>query len=650
MSYSGPPTLQGQPATTTFDPVHASNHFSPTMQRVRTDSQTDPTSLDGERQHPPFGPPGIQMPDYMPTTDNAIPLSAVPMQASPPSVEVQPMAQGPYEAGWVATGNTSIYPVLQPLLPYIRTFLTGPQAASLLELYFSTAFSIHMHPVCRHVHGYVFRKSSILRPVNPRPCSPALLASMLCAAAETGGADMLSWSHTRRRRVSRKLYVLSIQLLRPLVHFDIGCAHAAGEVTGDGYIDAHRDAPPLPETAGSLDDVVTYIHIASITSASEHKAASMRWWHAAFNLSRELKFNKEVAGGIDGHEASCPRQAGQSHARMNGDTDIWTGLESYNFEQGLFDFMENTSTTSDCNCVAKDDTGMDEERREEQRRVWWLLYIMDRHLALCYNRSLSILDAECEDLLLPMDEISWQLSGSTPEDGRKEPVPKRRHFPSFECTDHNIYGFFLPLMTIVGEIIDLNHARNHPLLDLARRGGEGTGGIEAEILRQLDMYQNSLHVFEVAHSGMNALSSPSEETLHTKTVVAYATHVAHVCHILLAGKWDPVSLFDDEDLWISSPSFASTMRHAALAADAVSQMLELDPDMSFMPYFLGIQLLQGSFVLLLVIDRLQTKTDPSIIHACEVVIRATEACVATLDTEYQVCFVSLHLTLKSWPG
>ena len=78
------------------------------------------------------------------------------------------------------------------------------------------------------------------------------------------------------------------------------------------------------------------------------------------------------------------------------------------------------------------------------------------------------------------------------------------------------------------------------------------------------------------------------------------------------------------------------MGHAIAAADAVSQILEVDPDLSFIPYFLGIQLLQGSFVLLLIIDRLQTKTDPRIINACEVIIRATEACVATLDTEYQV--------------
>lgn len=193
-------------------------------------------------------------------------------------------------------------------------------------------------------------------------------------------------------------------------------------------------------------------------------------------------------------------------------------------------------------------------------------------------------------------------------------------------------------MTVVGEIIEIYHARNHPLLDLTRQDSKSQGRIEAQILRQLSIYENSLPVFEAAHAGLDSWLTPelSQESLHTKMVIAYATYMIHVVRILLAGKWDPVALFDDRDSWISSPSFTSIVRHAVSAADAVSQILEFDPDMSFMPYFLGIQLFQGSLVLLAIIDRLQTKTDPSIINACEVHIRATEACVATFDTEHQV--------------
>jgi hypothetical protein len=549
----------------------------------------------------------------------------------------------------------SRYPVLKPLFPYIRSFLTPSQACSLLELYFTSSFKDYMHPVCRHIHAYLFRKSSVLSTSNPRSCSPALLASMLWAAAETGGPDMLSWPHTKRKNVGRKLYVLTIQLLRPLIHVDMGCAHWSDEngeprsacpsnlpKNMDVSRESFSEQMPFTENQGTLDDVITYIHVAAITSASEHKAASMRWWHAAFSLARELKLNKESVMSATNYMTSGTTQTNEIHMQET-EADPWFGLSSFNFDQGLMDFMEAPSEPSPPNAPDKQqqlNAPNDQEYDEERRRTWWLLYIQDRHLALCYNRNLALLDAECADLLLPLDEAVWQ-SGSFITDTSAS--ANRPVFPNFECTGHNLFGFFLPLMTIVGEILDHNHAKNHPLLGGYYRNTTHGQGIESEISRQLQCYEESLHRFEAVQIPQDQTInfSTHQHALHTKTVVAYATHVTQVLHILLTGKWDPVSLFDNEDHWMSSPSFTMTMGHAIAAADAVSQILEVDPDLSFIPYFLGIQLLQGSFVLLLIIDRLQTKTDPRIINACEVIIRATEACVATLDTEYQVSLLLL---------
>ena len=78
------------------------------------------------------------------------------------------------------------------------------------------------------------------------------------------------------------------------------------------------------------------------------------------------------------------------------------------------------------------------------------------------------------------------------------------------------------------------------------------------------------------------------------------------------------------------------MGHAVKAAEAASDILEYDPDLSFMPFFFGIYLLQGSFLLLLTADKLQGDADPSVVRACETIVRAHEACVVTLNTEYQV--------------
>jgi len=112
----------------------------------------------------------------------------------------------------------------------------------------------------------------------------------------------------------------------------------------------------------------------------------------------------------------------------------------------------------------------------------------------------------------------------------------------------------------------------------------------------------------------------------------------HVLHILLTGQWDPISLLDDNDLWISSPSFVVAIGHAVSGAEAVTDILGYDPELNFMPFLYGIYLLQGSFLLLLIADKLQGDASPGVVRACETIVRAHEACFVTLNTEYQVSF------------
>jgi hypothetical protein len=224
-------------------------------------------------------------------------------------------------------------------------------------------------------------------------------------------------------------------------------------------------------------------------------------------------------------------------------------------------------------------------------------------------------------------------------------------------------------MTILGEIVDLNHAKNHPRFGVGFRSAQEWDDHANEITLQLEAYERSLKEFEqrylstlsntdengnieMGNSNHNDVTSPSghsvntstsrmttESDIQTRIVVAYGTHVMHVLHILLTGKWDPISLLDDNDLWISSQSFINAMGHAVSAAEAIENILEFDPGLEFMPFFFGVYLLQGSFLLLLIADKLQSEASPSVVKACETIVRAHEACVVTLNTEYQVrCF------------
>ncbi|KAL2148469.1 hypothetical protein VTH82DRAFT_2023 [Thermothelomyces myriococcoides] len=525
--------------------------------------------------------------------------------SSPPPQFASHMPQNGYNRSQLR------YPVLEPLVPHLGNIIPLSLACDLIDLYFSSSSSAQMHPMSPYVLGFVFRKRSFLHPTKPRQCQPALLASMLWVAAQTSDAPFLTSVPSARGKICQKLLELTVSLLKPLIHTPSEEASPVSSPIVDGValgglgvalpgsisMDALTSESGAFGAAGSLDDVVTYIHLATVVSASEYKGASLRWWNAAWSLARELKLGRELPPN-----APASRQGGA--AEMEG--------------EGNGGEMPIPGVIT-------------EEEREERRRIWWLVYIVDRHLALCYNRPLFLLDID----------------------------------------GHSIFGYFLPLMTILGEIVDLTHAKNHPRFGIGFRSPREWDEQAAEITRHLDMYEQSLKEFEKRHLSINAQAqaadekaaeaagvptandlpgTPSGHSVHsvhttssrmtesdiqTRIVVAYGTHVMHVLHILLTGKWDPINLLDDNDLWISSQGFITATGHAVSAAEAISNILEYDPGLEFMPFFFGIYLLQGSFLLLLIADKLKLEASPSVVKACETIIRAHEACVVTLNTEYQ---------------
>jgi len=466
---------------------------------------------------------------------------------------------------------------------------------------------------------------------------------MLWVVAQTSDAAFLTAPPSSRGRICQKLLELTVGLLKPLIH-----GPSTGEASPNfsntvingvalGGLGVAMPGSVNPEglngetgafgAAGSLDDVVTYIHLATVVSASEYKGASLRWWNAAWSLARELKLGRELP-------QNAPMTAEQTTEAVN-DVDADGEADEDVQSSGM----------------------ITEEEREERRRIWWLCYTVDRHLALCYNRPLFLLDIECEGLLQPMDDTLWQAGEFYTGDSSihitsPSGTPRiRRRGPNFECTGHSIFGYFLPLMTILGEIVDLYHAKNHPRFGIGFRSAQEWDDHASEIARQLDAYGHSLKDFEARHLSSpieeqqiqadqnmegiaptnnieqqhNDIGTPSVHSVHTassnhnleadiqtRTVVAYGTHVMHVLHILLTGKWDPISLLDDNDLWISSQSFINATGHAVSAAEAINNILEYDPGLEFMPFFFGVYLLQGSFLLLLIADKLQVSLLPLI--------------------------------------
>ncbi|KAK9489700.1 fungal-specific transcription factor domain-containing protein [Lipomyces doorenjongii] len=462
-----------------------------------------------------------------------------------------------------------VYPVLTPILPSLD-FITPSLAADLLEVYFSnTIYGI----------AHFTRKSSVLALHHPpRECSKALLYSFLYVAAHVSDHPHLTATPTSRTDIIVKLRDLTTLHLQPLVHADKN---------------------------GTLDDVMSYIHLGIISSASEFKGASLRWWHAAWGLARVLKLNVEVP-----YPAS------------------------------------NSASSSASSKLLMDGSHLSEETREERRRVWWLLFLVDRHLGLCYNRPLSVMDHESSGLYRPCRDELWH---SDLELLRPDMDPSRERGLCYRVTGSDVWGYFLPLMTLLGGINDLHQLEMNNTLAITR---DITEPIRANLRGKLDAFLKSVDGYDSVvlppvdrdddDLSRHRSKSPQDSLLPALTQQQrltprtcwkeYCRCLVHVFHILLFGYWDPIDMLSIPPTMVLDPEFVNVIQHSLDFAKCIKHILEVDQDLRIIPFFFGIHMLQGSFTLLYIVDVLG---DKEVRIACETIVRAHEVCIVTLNTGYQ---------------
>jgi xylanolytic transcriptional activator XlnR len=520
------------------------------------------------------------------------------------------------------------------------------------------------------------RKESLLRDNNPRTCTPALLVTMIWVSAQTAesslfllpgqkaivceelrklmmgliqGRDRDVWNRTTSQYVPPFHELCQLEPLGgPLVR-DLEYAAMAGAQNRPNYHVESVPAvsPPVP----LVDDVLMFILVTIVSSGGDFKTDCLRWWNKALRLSHNMGLNRE-----DSPENSFT----QSETTMC------------------------TSQTSSCGCRSCEGarTGLTIlEIREERRRAFWLIFCLDRHLALSFNAPLRILDDECQ-LYAPLSDEAWAAlsTGRYPVDAT---LGSSSHSTIFGAPTRisgiGFFEYFLPLMTILGDVIQLHRQKHHPRFGNIRRSQDNNGHEDeddpATAMIEQVMAQCAQSITELASAYQvdaldgsaipasqvrtpqcaispqqshgdqfrtsNSASHASSHRQHAQAqlVAAYSTFILHVLHVLLHGKWDAVSMLDNKDGWIPSVGFMKCASHAIAASDAMSRILACDPELSFMPYLFGIYLLHGSFILLLFADRMpQLGLNESVEKACEIIIRAHEVCVVTLSTEFQVRF------------
>lgn len=518
------------------------------------------------------------------------------------------------------------YRCLEPLLPLLDGVVAADVACELLEFYFAQPGSSLFRSASPYVLSHVVRRRSLLHASRPRKTTSALLATILWVSAQTADIPLLLLPG-ERAKVCEALRKLSMWLVQQRDR-DNWDRVPGGKLVEDSISHGDMRIIDLRATAeyqsdppsATVDDVLTFILLSIVISGGDYKTDCHVWWSKAVRLAQSMGLNREDAK-CNGSRATC--------------------------------------LTSSCSCRRGDEAGRGVvalEAREERRRVFWLLFCLDRHLALSFNSTLSIWDDECE-VYAPLPEEVWESLETAPT----ELLMHHSYGPPTTVTGTGLFEWFLPLMAILGDVIQVHHRRSHP-----RFGGlddhdavalvEGLLASCAESIADVESryetggLDDAIPASEFLTPGPGQQESPlgwistsssprSQRRAQAQLVTAYGTFILHVLHVLLHGKWDAVSMLENDDGWITSVSFVKCASHAIAASEAVSRILRCDPELTFTPYLFGIYLLHGSFILLLFADRMpQLGPNESVETACETIIRAHEVCVVTLNTEFQVSF------------
>jgi xylanolytic transcriptional activator XlnR len=514
------------------------------------------------------------------------------------------------------------YKCLDSVLPLLTGIVSPSEACELLEFYFAQPGSSLFRSASPYVLTHVLRKKDLLHSTSPRSTSSALLCTILWVSAQTADLPLLLLPG-ERARVCEDLRKVCVRLIhrRDRDWWERLPGGQLVEAAWPHLVETETQLAMTREdqSAETVDDVLTFVLICIVVSGSDHKTDCQLWWNKAVRLMYKLGMNR---------------------------VDLECGLDG-------------TCLTSICKCRrgSEDDLLFDAFRaQEESRRVFWLLFALDRHLALSYNSTLCIGDDECH-VYIPLSDDVWN---SREQLAPTETTTARAYGPPTTVTGTGLFEWFLPLMTILGDVIHVHHRRLHPRFGAVDDNHE-VALIEASLekcAQSISDVQNRFDTealngaipaseFLSPSSGYQdtPLSQPFDDIVsqrprgraQAQLVTAYGTFILHVLHVLLHGKWDAVSMLENDDGWITSVPFMKCASHAIAASEAVSLILGCDPELTFMPYLFGIYLLHGSFILLLFADRMpQLGPNESVEKACETIIRAHEVCVVTLSTEFQV--------------
>jgi xylanolytic transcriptional activator XlnR len=298
------------------------------------------------------------------------------------------------------------YPVLKPLIPYIAKIMSVRLACELLDSYAANIEDGVSVPTSPLLLTHIFRRESLLSTARPRACSPALLASMLMISAHTTESPFFGTSPAARIRLYQQLLQLTLDLLeggspsselrRQRRQALATRLYRSGPDVVLHPASTNGALPPFTprEPRSYVDDIVTYMHVALVTTTAESKPAGLRWWHTAFQLAKEFKLNRDAAITTSVAGDSRARSTSQHPSDHRDSGDMAPVGHGGGEDEDMSDDAATPMSFNDDGIVESRDArraATNFEEKEERRRVWWALYIWVSELIYTQRVLLTLL-------------------------------------------------------------------------------------------------------------------------------------------------------------------------------------------------------------------------------------------------------------------
>ncbi|KXS10716.1 hypothetical protein M427DRAFT_464335 [Gonapodya prolifera JEL478] len=271
-----------------------------------------------------------------------------------------------------------------------------------------------------------------------------------------------------------------------------------------------------------------------------------------------------------------------------------------------------------------EELGLTWVEKEQRRRVFWNLYMMDRHLAAMENRDLLISDREVHLNLPCLDAV---YEADDPMMAPPTTVPAPTAFATLDDPDQlralvtsgSIGPSALQIMIfrMFGSVIRFHHTANP------------TSAEKERIDRQLDAFYDNLPPNIRALDNVDRSNDVRNAGAKPDRRISTGLMLWHTLKILLHGPWDVNSMCADS-VWLSSSDFLICAEHSELIVRKVENYLtrRAEPHRPYIPSFVIFCFLMSSMVHITLIRKLRGsggQIEREVIHKIAVYAKAFQA-------------------------